>query len=305
MRKVIIDCDPGIDDTFALILASRDPNTKIVGLTSCFGNNDVHSTTTNLLNLKDYLKIEAPVFKGSEQPLMFTVSEYGEFHGINGLGGSTLPTATSTVEQGYAWDAIYQICKESPNEVTIITLGPLTNLAKTILKYDDFTSLVKEVHMMGGTSTIGNEGPYGEANFTHDPHAAKIVFAAGFKKTMAGLNATGTTKLNEQEILGLRNVITEFLPELIPALDHYDYVKVKYGDPGLVIHDAAAISAFLYNDYESEHLPTDIETSEGFSFGRSVIDRRPYSQSRRNAFIIKNINKKTYYEALLRTVGTG
>ncbi len=303
MRKVIIDCDPGIDDTFALILASRDPNTQIIGLTSCFGNNDVSATTRNLVDLRDYLKIDAPVYKGSEQPLMFTVSEYGEFHGSNGLGGSVLPTGQSNEEQGYAWDEIYRLCKEFPNEVTVITLGPLTNLAKTILKYDDFTSLVKEVHMMGGTSTTGNEGAYGEANFKHDPHAAKIVFDAGFKKTMAGLNATSTTKLNEEEILGLRNVVTKYLPELVPAVDHYDYVKVKYGDQGLVIHDAAAISAYLYGEFDSEHLPTDIETVEGFSFGRSVIDRRPYSQSRRNAFIITNINKDTYYNALLKSIG--
>lgn len=302
MRKVIIDCDPGVDDSFAILMAAQDQNTEIIGLTSCFGNTSLENATKNLLGLRKILKIDAPVYKGSENPIMFEKKDYGEFHGKYGLGGVALDSSGESLEDEYAWDGIYNLCKKYPNEVTIITLGPVTNLAKALLKYEDLAGLIKEVQIMGGTATTGNEGIYGEVNFMNDPHAAKIVFKSNTKKTMSGLDGNLTTMLNKEEIDKLLKVVKVKIPELYEALNFYNNSQVKAGAKGLVINDGAAMFVALTSDYEYETLPVDIETVDGISFGRSVIDRRPYSEFKKNTNIVKSINKDKYLEKLISSV---
>lgn len=302
MNKIIIDCDPGVDDSFAILMAARDKDTEIIGLTSTFGNTNLDNATENLLGLKKLFNIDAPVYIGSENPIMFLKKDYGEFHGSNGLGGVHLDTSGVELAKGYAWDGIYDLCKKYPNEVTVITLGPVTNLAKALLKYEDLAGLIKEIHMMGGTANTGNEGIYGEVNFMNDPHAAKIAFKADVKKTMSGLDGNYTTMLNKEEIEKVLEKVKKNIPELFTPLDFYNNSQVKAGAKGLVINDAAAMQVALTSDYEFENLPVDVEIVDGISFGRSVIDRRPYSPFKKNAYIVTSIDKQKFVDKLLASI---
>jgi len=165
-NPVLIDTDPGIDDTFAIMLAKASVELDIKALTVTAGNVGLNNTLNNALGLCDLLNIDAPVYEGAEKPLIVELRDATEFHGESGLGGYTFKNTKKKPEKEYAWDAIYNIVKESKGNLTIIALGPLTNIAIALMKYPDLPKYVKRVVIMGGNfGDYGNCMPYSEFNF--------------------------------------------------------------------------------------------------------------------------------------------
>ena len=189
MRKVIIDCDPGHDDAVALILAIKNPNIDVLGVTIESGNQTLEKTANNANNILNFLGSDITFALGASKPLNRDNLICPEIHGESGLDGYIFPKYKSNYIFEHATDFIIKTCLEN-DKVTILTCGPLTNVALAILKDKNILTHIDEIISMGGSTGEGNMSPYAEFNILCDPEAADIVFNSGVKIKMIGLNVT-------------------------------------------------------------------------------------------------------------------
>lgn len=301
MRKnVIIDCDPGIDDTMALAIAAKSDVLNVVGLTTVFGNNTLEATTKNTLILKEWLNFDCEVYKGAEKPLFHAKRPHGDFHGSNGLGGVKFDEPSTKLSDVYAWDAIYNEAIKYQGELSLITLGPLTNVAIALFKYEDLSKYIKEIIIMGGTAHVGNELPFSEANIVSDPYAMQVVVDSGIPCTMVGLNATETTRLTEKEYEDFIESNENISSTIKEMFVHYKGVQNNLGTPGFVIHDAAAM--FVATNPESAISSmhnVDVELTRNSMFGRTIVDIRKHSDLKKNCNVVFTIDKHAYLQELV------
>lgn len=143
MKKtpIIIDTDPGIDDSIAIITLAGSDNVEIKAITTTHGNVGLEGTTENALKLCELLNLDCPVAKGANKPMIVPAKGASDVHGSNGLGGHILPDPVKKPEEKAAWDVIYNIAKEEKGELVLVALGPLTNIALTLMKYPDFAKI--------------------------------------------------------------------------------------------------------------------------------------------------------------------
>src|SRR3982750_3296518 len=209
-RRVIIDTDPGVDDAFALLLAMRSPELKIEGLTPVAGNVPLELTLPNALRMVEIAgRTDIPVAAGAKVPLVrrLVTAEYA--HGENGLGGAVFPNPTTKPIEEPAAEFIRRIVRKYPHEITLLTLGPLTNIAAALKLDSELAPLVKSLTMMGGSLSGGNITPAAEFNIYVDPEAARIVFQSGIPITMVGLDVTRKTSLTEEHVKVLEAANTQ------------------------------------------------------------------------------------------------
>ncbi len=275
MKKipVIIDTDPGIDDLMALMVAAASDKLDIRAITTVSGNVSLETTTQNALDISDIFNIDAPVAKGASKPLLEEKEFAEHVHGANGLGNVALPKSNKTVHKDYAWDLIYQEAKKNPNELVLIPIGPLTNIATAILKYPDLKDYVKEIVFMGGSATDGNVTPYAEFNIYVDPIAADIVFKSGIKTTMVGLNVTMNSKITKQEAQEIADCSSKYNSELKQLMGKiFDFYET-IGLDTIAIHDALTVSYVIDKSLLTcEKYYTTVETISPLTVGKTIVD---------------------------------
>ncbi|WP_395344706.1 nucleoside hydrolase [Ningiella sp. W23] len=191
-QKIILDTDPGIDDAMAIFFAFQSPEFEILGLTTVFGNVPVEMSAQNALSLVELAKLDIPVFKGAGMPHVGPESSYAHFvHGDDGFGNIKHPPPKGTIQQQSAAEFIVQSARKHPGEITLVAVGPLSNLALALKLEPELPRLIKAVNIMGGSAFApGNVTPVAEANIWNDAHAANIVFSAGWTVNMFGLDVT-------------------------------------------------------------------------------------------------------------------
>lgn len=273
-KPIILDCDPGVDDAYAIMLAHSYEGFDIRAITPVAGNVEYQHTTRNALDLADMLGIQTRVAKGADRPLIIELQTAGEIHGGNGMAGYTLPMAKLTYDEKKAWDVIYEEAQLFKGELEIVAVGPLTNVAIAILKYPDLKDLVKRIVIMGGSATVGNHSQYGEFNIWVDPHAAEIVFHSGIPVTMFGLNATRQSALTADEMYAMGDVETS-VQGLIQGINHYVF-GIRHGkDWGgtITLHDAITV-AYLMDERFAETKPAYVtcELTGKNTYGQTVCD---------------------------------
>src|SRR4029077_10077404 len=189
--RVIIDTDPGVDDAFALLLAMRSPELKIEGITPVAGNVPLELTLPNALRMVEIAgRTDIPVAAGAKGPLLRRLVTAAYAHGENGLGGAVFPEPKIKPVAEPAAELTRQIIRKYPGEVTLLPVGPLTNIATALSIDSELAGMVKGIVMMGGSLSGGNITPAAEFNVYVDPEAARIVFQSGIPITMVGLDAT-------------------------------------------------------------------------------------------------------------------
>jgi len=276
-KKIIIDTDPGVDDTIAICTALRSPEVEVVGLTSVFGNAPGEITALNALRL---VELEGhgdiPVARGSDVPLVFPLEKLGTWvHGEDGMGNTHPPLPKGKVVDLTAAEFIVKMVRENPGEITLVPVGPLTNLALALRLDPGIASLVKEVVVMGGAvATPGNMTPVAEANIYHDPHAADIVMAAGWPVLLVGLDVTHKTKLTREfwkEVFKADNPAVRLIERILPC--YQKFFDNSYGLDGTIYtHDPSAISYVIHPElFETRSVPVFVET-EGRCVGQTVAD---------------------------------
>ncbi|KAF5058738.1 Pyrimidine-specific ribonucleoside hydrolase RihA [anaerobic digester metagenome] len=271
---IIIDCDPGVDDAYAIMLAHSFPGFDIRAITPVAGNVEYQHTTRNALDLADMLGMETRVAKGADRPLIIELQTAGEIHGGNGMAGYTLPMAKRDYDPMKAWDVMYEEAKKFPGELEIIAVGPLTNVAIAIMKYSDLKEYVKRIVIMGGSATVGNHSQYGEFNIWVDPHAAEIVFHSGIPVTMFGLNATRQSALTSEEMYEMEQPDTS-VRGLIAGINHYVFGLRDGKDWGgtITLHDAITV-AYLMDESFAQTKPAYVtcEYTGKNTYGQTVCD---------------------------------
>ncbi len=287
MNKIIIDTDPGHDDAMALLMLFAVPQIEIMAITTVAGNTTIENATRNakyILNLAK--KEDVSLFDGSAKPIERDLI-LAKVHGVSGLDGSgaELLPIEKIVEQ--AADKIIEIIKQNPNEITLLTLGPLTNIAKAFLKDPSLPKMVKKIVMMGGAIAVpGNKNRVAEFNFFVDPEAAKIVFDSDVEKVLVPLDACNDIILPEQSIKEIREkagdigkVLSNMLVPYVENIKKYDNMA------GALMYDPLA--AYYLIDpsaFQIEEMDIKIETKGEYTFGMSVAERR--------AGTLKNLNTK-------------
>ncbi len=288
---VIIDTDPGSDDIFAIFLANSSKTLDIKGMTIVAGNMKAELTFENGLAIRDFLGMEADVAFGARGPLCIDQRVGSFLHGDRGLGKFCIPDASGKPSNEYAWDFLYHKAREEKGNLTIIALGPLTNLAAAVIKYPDFSCYVKEIVMMGGSASYGNRSAYSEFNIWADPHSADIVFRAGIPIKMLGLNVTNQSAIPFEEMNKLYVCESKISRAVQEVFYYYEEYFRKMNIPGIVIHDAVAVAAVIEPDIITwERRSVRVETQGNLEDGRTIV----YQGSENQVEVGMAINMERY-----------
>ena len=252
MRKVIFDTDPGVDDAMALRLLTRRPELELLGVTTVHGNADIDTVTRNALHLKQRFGFTAPLAKGSGVTLLNRQGQGApHVHGRNGLGDIAISDPDhAQLDERRGHRMMIDLVREHPHEVTIIAVGPLTNLARALDKDPEIARLVQGVVVMGGAfgthGHFGNISPVAEANIANDPEAAEAVFTAPWPVTIIGLDVTQEVVMDAAYLDCLRQAGGEdgqFLWEVTRGY-HAFHQRTRRVD-GIFTHDSLAVAYVL------------------------------------------------------------
>lgn len=275
-KKIIIDTDPGIDDAMAILFAFAAPELEIVGLTTIFGNVQTDLATQNALRLIEFAgHPHIPVASGAKKPLVIAYDEAPEVvHGADGFGNTHQPPPRGRAIDKPASHFIVETIMANPGEITLVPLGPLTNIAEALALEPRIAQQVAEVVLMGGAATVnGNVNPAAEANIWHDPHAADAVFTASWPLTMIGLDVTMSTIMDEAYFDALRtNRTGEFIYQISRFYQRFHYLT--HNLQACFTHDPSTI-AYLIDPslFTCEQGPIRVIT-EGIAAGQTLMDRR-------------------------------
>jgi ribokinase len=284
-RLLVIDTDPGIDDALALALAFASPEVEIPLITTVSGNTGLAAVTTNATVLLDLFGAppETVLARGASRPLKRKLATAEEFHGPDGLGGvrDSLVSASgpSRPVKSNAVGRLLKLIGEYGSDVVIVALGPLTNIAKAVMKDVAVMRTVGRLVIMGGAVRVsGNTTPGAEFNFYADPHAADVVFRAGLPITLIPLDATEQVRLNDAQ---LRNALKGRRDPVATALRKMTkFSMARHGSEGMALHDPLAIAAAIAPDLVSTtSVPVCVITDGESTAGMTLEDARPFSSS--------------------------
>jgi purine nucleosidase len=238
-RRIIIDCDPGVDDAVALLLAFASPEAvEVAAITTVVGNVALAQTTANALRIRDLAgRGEVPVHAGCARPIMAPVERKGSVHGGDGLGDIGLPPPASAVAPGHAVDALIDRIRAEPGGITLCPIGPMTNIAMTLVKAPDIVPLIREIVFMGGAAfRPGNSTPAAEFNFMIDPHAAQIMLTAGVPLTMFGLDVTAQAMITRPWMDRVEAKAGPIARSAIAMMRAYGFGDPCLHDPCVIAH---------------------------------------------------------------------
>ena len=274
--KILFDTDPGIDDAMALLMLARDPRAELVGLTTVFGNAAIERTTANALALCERFGIAVPVARGAAQALLRAPSAFpSHVHGADAMGDAGLaPARTRQVESQTAPAFIREMARRHAGELTLVAVGPLTNLALALREDPTLVDRIKQVVVMGGAfgenGHRGNVSPVAEANIAADPHAADEVFGARWPVTIVGLDVTHEVLMSTAYLDALgREGGAEgaFIREVTRVYE--DFYRPHTGG-GIFSHDPSAVACALDpSAFTLRRGPVRVVT-EGIAAGQTI-----------------------------------
>ncbi len=274
-RKVIFDTDPGTDDAMALLLALHSPELEVKAITVVPGNVTAELGLENALKLVSLAgRCDIPVAAGARQPLFQKLITAEFWHGRNGLANIELPLPTCHADPRFGPDLIIELVHKYPHEITLVPVGPETNIALAVLKDPSIVPLVKEVIVMGGSISGGNVNAAAEANIFNDPEAAQIVFNAGWRVTMVGLDVGDRTLMTRPLIAELAKTHGRENDFAVGVLTYLMDLSEKYGAKGIPMYDPLAVGAAIDPSIiKTEDMNVNVETRGEFTRGETVANR--------------------------------
>jgi inosine-uridine nucleoside N-ribohydrolase len=299
---IILDCDPGHDDAIALLLALASPELELLGVTTTYGNQTLEKTTANALRVLELVgRVDVPVAAGAAEPLERPVVVAAHVHGESGLDGPTLPQPSTEPESTDAVDWIADAVRSAPSPVTLVSTGPLTNVARYLTEHG--TGRIERIVLMGGSIAEGNMTPAAEFNIWADPEAAQIVFDAELDVTMIGLDVThkAVTGPEVQRRLRQTGSIGVFVAELVDFFTVYH--RQTYGWNGAPIHDAVAIAHVLRPGLvETKLRNVQVELESELCRGRTVVDLWLRTDRPANAHVGVDLDTDAFFDLLVERI---
>ena len=274
-RRVIIDTDPGIDDAMAILLALNSPELKVEALTVVPGNVEAWQGLENALKLTSLAgRCDLPVAGGAQHPLNQKLITAQSWHGKNGLAGVELPPSKCKADSRFGPDLIIETVHKFPHEITLIPVGPLTNIALAVSKDPSIVPLVKDIVIMGGSISGGNVDGAAEANIYGDPEAASIVFNAGWIVTMIGSDVGERTLMTRKHLAQLQAMHGPESDFIFKLADFYVTRSEKSGYSGAAMYDPLAVATVIDPTVVTlKEMHIDVETKGEFTRGETVANR--------------------------------
>jgi len=295
-RKIILDTDPGSDDAMALMLALNSPELEVRAITVVPGNVTAQQGLDNALRMVSLAnRCDIPVAAGAQHPLFQKLITAEFWHGKNGLANVELPPSKCRVDSRYAPDLIIEMVHAAPHEITLVLIGPLTNIALAVEKDPSIVGLVKEVILMGGSISGGNVNAAAEANIYNDPEAAQIVFQAGWPLTMVGLDVADKTLLSHSYLDQLGQThgpVNDFIQKVASYLVD---LSAKFGLSGTPMYDPLAVGVAIDPTLvKAPAMHVDVETRGEFTRGETVANRHGTVERnvlRGDHYVIEGVDK--------------
>jgi pyrimidine-specific ribonucleoside hydrolase len=294
---LVIDCDPGVDDAIAILLALASPELELLALTTVAGNLPLETTTRNALRVLALAgREDIPVAAGAARPLVVPRwRDAAVVHGADGLGGAPAPESRAAVVPMHAVDLLAEVLERSTEPVLLAPVGPLTNVALLAALRPELLPRLGPVAMMGGSDGHGNKTPAAEFNIWFDPESAARTFDSGLDLTMVGLNVTHKAMLTEADVESVR-AAGPIGAVAAAMLDHYlDWHGRYRGIRNVPVHDALAVATLIRPELVTtiDALVT-VDTTAGPARGMTLVDRYRSEGEAPNALVAQTVDRDAF-----------
>jgi inosine-uridine nucleoside N-ribohydrolase len=304
VTAILLDCDPGHDDAIALMLALASPELELLGVTTVAGNQTIEKTTTNALKVLELVgRTDVPVAAGAADPLVRPRSVAAHVHGESGLDGPELPPPSARPLDEHAVAFLARQIRERAGAVTLVPIGPLTNVALLLALAPD--ARPERIVLMGGAVGEGNVTPAAEFNIWADPEAAHRVFSSGLDITMVGLDVTHQALMRPVDVERLRGAgrAGKLVADLFAFYARFH--RDQYGWDGAPVHDAVAVAHVTDRGIlTTKHLGVIVDTGPELSRGRTHTDVSGLSDWERNCNVALGIEADLFREMLVTRISS-
>ncbi|WP_022707417.1 nucleoside hydrolase [Paracoccus zeaxanthinifaciens] len=306
-QKIIIDTDPGQDDAVAILTALASPELQVLGITAVAGNVPLALTQVNARKVVELSGVDVPVYAGCDRPLARPLVTAEHVHGKTGLDGTDLPEPSVPLQDGHAVDFIIRSLRDhDAGTVTLVPVGPLTNIAEAFRRAPDIVARVQQIVLMGGAYfEVGNITPAAEFNIFVDPEAAAEVFASGVPLVVLPLDVTHKALTSADWIATLRAMPNRTGPAVAGWTDFFErFDTEKYGSSGAPLHDPCTIAWLLQPDlFQGRRINVEIETEGGLTTGMTVADWWGVTDRPANALFLKDVDRDGLFALLTERLG--
>ena len=296
--KLILDCDPGHDDAVAILLAGKNPAIDLLGITVVAGNQTLEKTVRNALNVTQWLGIDVPVYGGCGRPMVREKVIAGDIHGESGLDGPVFPPLTKRSEALHAVDFMIRTLMASDGDITVVTTGPMTNLAMALRMEPRIADKIRRIVLMGGSYQNGNVTPAAEFNIFADAEAAHVCFTCGRPITMVGLDVTRKALCYPEIVARMDKVGNRASQLFCDLMAHFCRTQKEiFGWAGGPLHDPITV-AWLIDPTVLTLKPmnTCIELRSESSYGRTNCDYFGYLQLPATADVAVDIDVDKFWD---------
>ncbi|MGD1860500.1 MAG: nucleoside hydrolase [Leptolyngbyaceae cyanobacterium] len=299
-KSIIIDCDPGVDDAIALMLALRSPELVVQAITTVAGNVPLALTQRNARQICELLeRPDVPIYAGCPRPLVRSPITAEDIHGKTGLEGATLPTPSLPLQSTHAVRFLIDALQSAAAPLTLATLGPLTNIAVALIQPPEIVHGIERIVMMGGGVTHGNITPVAEFNIYADPHAAQVVFESGIPITCLSLDLTHQVLTTPERLATIRQIDNPVSQVAAAMLSHYGKAdEAKLGTVGAPLHDPCVIAYLLRPDlFRASPGQVQVELCSPLTLGQTVVNLQ-LSAEQMNTEIVETVDAEGIYKLL-------
>lgn len=304
-KRIIIDCDPGIDDAFLLAMAVASRDIEILGVTTTYGNVGLGHTTNNALRVLDWLGSAVPVYADVDRAILSSRVDAAAYHGESGLEAPQIGQPKRGAEAENAIHYLVRTLAGSSDKITLVASGPLTNLAIALRLRPSIAEKIDRIVFMGGSTDYGNDSPAAEFNLLCDPHAAQIVLDSGIPTVMFGLNVTHQVIATPRHVEHMRALGNRAGRVFADMAEFFAKVyRERYGFEGSALHDPCTVAWLLQPDiFQTRTMRVDVETNMGLSFGRTVHDIWGLGGKPANTEVAIKADAEGFFDLLLGLLG--
>lgn len=299
-RKIILDCDPGHDDAVAIMLAGISPNIELLGITVVTGNQTLEKTVNNALNVTQYLGIDVPVYAGCGQPMIRDKMIAADIHGETGLDGPVFEELKKKAEEKHAVLYLVDTLMNTKEKITVVTTGPMTNLAMAMRMEPRIIDNIEEIVLMGGAYTLGNVTPAAEFNIIADGDAASVCFRSGKPITMVGLDVTRKALCYPEIVERMSKINNKASKLFVDLMSHFNKSqKEVFGWDGGPLHDPITI-AYLIDPsvISTRFVNASVDIRSVDSYGRTNCDYFNYLKREPNVNVAVDIDVEKFWDII-------
>lgn len=302
---IILDCDPGHDDAMAILLAAADPAIELRAITTVAGNQTLEKITLNARRVCTLAGItDVPVAAGCDRPLEAEPIVAGHVHGESGLDGTVFDEPTVPLSEDHAVGLMHRLLAESPEPLTIVAVGPLTNVATLFRRHPEDRARVREIVIMGGSTGRGNYTPAAEFNIFADPEAAAEVVGSGVPLRLHGLNVTHQAQATPEVIARIRGIDSRLARVCVELLTFFSgRYRELWGFDGPPLHDPVAVASVIDPDVVSYvHAPLAVELRGEHTRGATVVDLDSRTVREPNASVAVRLDQDRFWDLMIGAI---